>query len=37
MKLNRNDRKEEVAAYTTMILIAVVVITLIAVSIEKWM
>jgi hypothetical protein len=26
MKLNRNDRKEEVAAYTTMALIAVVVI-----------
>jgi hypothetical protein len=37
MKLNRNDRKEEVAAYTTMILIAVIVIILIAVSIEKWM
>jgi preprotein translocase subunit SecE len=37
MKLNRNDRKEEVAAYTTMILIATIVIILIAVSLDKWM
>jgi hypothetical protein len=29
MKLNQNDRREEVAAYTTMILIGVVSILLI--------
>ena len=36
MKLNRNDRKEEVAAYATMILIGAIVILLIVVSIDKW-
>jgi hypothetical protein len=35
MKLNRNDRKEEVAAYTTMILIGVVSIILIIHFIAK--
>jgi hypothetical protein len=36
MKLNRNDRKEEVAAYTTMALIAIIVIILIIEAIKRW-
>ena len=35
MKLNRQDRKEEVAAYTTMFLLAIVCIVLIGALIKK--
>jgi hypothetical protein len=35
MKLNRNDRKEEVAAYSTMILLSVISILLIIHFITK--